>query len=145
MCKRDATVISCVGNKTIKSRLIKPEDLPKAPPSVYYRTKTQTHVWLPLETWHGVASCMVGEGERKREIKNFNMEHIRTKLWMQVFTTAVPAKKKKMVSHQLHIEILSEYYIVSTTLKNTLMQRYLLISSRCLIRLEDCPREYPGE
>lgn len=41
---------------------------------------------------------------------------------MQVFITAVPAKKKKKVSHQLHIEILSEYYIVSTTLRNTLMQ-----------------------
>lgn len=32
------------------------------------------------------------------------------------------SKKKKKVSHQLHSEILSEYYIVSTTLKNTLMR-----------------------
>lgn len=39
-----------------------------------------------------------------------------------IYNSYASKKEKKMVSHQLHIEILSEYYIVSTPLKNTLMQ-----------------------
>lgn len=39
-----------------------------------------------------------------------------------IYNSSASKKKKKKVSHQLHIEILSEYYIVSTTLRNTLMQ-----------------------
>lgn len=70
--------MSCFRNKT-KPRLIKPEDSPKAPLSYIIEPKSKPMFDLLLR--HDMVLPLVWGGRgREREIKNFNMEHIRTKL-----------------------------------------------------------------